>query len=30
MANILVVGAHYDDPELGVGGTMARCVEGGA
>lgn len=24
MGNILVIGAHYDDAELGVGGVMAR------
>lgn len=24
MSNILVIGAHYDDADLGVGGTMAR------
>lgn len=29
MSNILVIGAHYDDSELGAGGTMARCVRGG-
>lgn len=29
MSNILVIGAHYDDAELGAGGTMARCARGG-
>lgn len=24
MQNILLVGAHYDDTDLGVGGTAAR------
>ncbi|MBO4251200.1 MAG: PIG-L family deacetylase [Clostridia bacterium] len=26
MKNILIIGAHYDDAELGVGGTAARFV----
>jgi len=26
MNNILVIGAHYDDAELGVGGSMSRWV----
>ena len=30
MKNILVVGAHYDDADLGAGGTMARFKEEGA
>lgn len=29
MANILVIGAHYDDAELGAGGTMARLASMG-
>lgn len=29
MHNILVVGAHFDDPELGCGGTMARLASEG-
>ena len=29
MKNILVVGAHFDDAELGCGGSMARWVEEG-
>jgi len=29
MQNILVIGAHYDDAELGVGGSMAKWVRGG-
>lgn len=29
MDNILVIGAHYDDAELGAGGTMAKWVEQG-
>jgi len=29
MANILVVGPHPDDQELGMGGTIARLVEAG-
>ena len=29
MNNVLVVGAHYDDAELGVAGTMAKlCADG--
>lgn len=27
--NVLLVGAHYDDPELGVGGTAARLIQEG-
>lgn len=29
MENILVIGAHYDDAELGVGGTMAKLAANG-
>ncbi len=29
MDNILVIGAHYDDAELGAGGTMAKWVKEG-
>lgn len=29
MNNILIVGAHYDDTELGVGGTAAKMAEQG-
>ena len=29
MENILVIGAHYDDAELGAGGTMAKLVSQG-
>lgn len=29
MEKILIVGAHYDDTELGVGGTAARLAEEG-
>ena len=29
MENILVIGAHYDDAELGVGGTMAKLSKEG-
>lgn len=29
MDNILIIGAHYDDAELGVGGTAAKLVEQG-
>lgn len=29
MDNILIVGAHFDDAELGVGGTAAKLVEQG-
>lgn len=29
MKNILVIGAHFDDPELGCGGTMARLAAEG-
>ena len=29
MENILIVGAHFDDTELGVGGTAAKLVEQG-
>lgn len=27
MKNILIIGAHYDDAELGVGGTAAKMVK---
>lgn len=27
--NILIVGAHYDDSELGAGGTAARLIKEG-
>ena len=29
MKNVMVIGAHYDDAELGVGGTMAKLVKTG-
>lgn len=29
MSNILVIGAHYDDAELGAGGTMAKLAAQG-
>lgn len=29
MQNILVVGAHYDDAELGAGGSMAKWIKEG-
>lgn len=29
MNNILIIGAHYDDAELGVGGTAAKLVNEG-
>lgn len=29
MENILIIGAHYDDAELGVGGTAAKFVKEG-
>ncbi len=29
MRNILVIGAHYDDAELGAGGSMAKWVKNG-
>lgn len=29
MENILIVGAHYDDAELGVGGTAAKLIHKG-
>jgi len=29
MKNILVIGAHFDDAELGAGGSMARWVQEG-
>lgn len=29
MKNILVIGAHYDDAELGAGGTMAKLASEG-
>ena len=29
MENILIVGAHYDDTELGAGGTAAKLVRQG-
>ena len=30
MKNVLIVGAHFDDVELGVGGTAAKLIENGA
>lgn len=30
MKNILAIGAHYDDVELGVGGTLAKLKQNGA
>ena len=27
--NILAIGAHHDDVELGAGGTLAKLVENG-
>ena len=30
MENILVIGAHFDDAELGVGGTLAKLSDQGA
>ena len=30
MKNVLIVGAHFDDVELGVGGTAAKLAENGA
>ena len=29
MQNILIIGAHYDDAELGAGGSMAKWVKNG-
>lgn len=29
MKNVLIIGAHYDDAELGAGGTAAKLVEQG-
>ena len=29
MQNILVIGAHYDDAELGAGGSMAKWIKEG-
>ena len=29
MENILIVGAHFDDAELGAGGTAAKLVKQG-
>ena len=29
MKNVLIIGAHFDDAELGAGGTAARLVEEG-
>lgn len=29
MENILIVGAHFDDTELGAGGTAAKLVKSG-
>ncbi len=29
MKNILIIGAYYDDAELGVGGTAAKLVSEG-
>ena len=29
MDNILIIGAHFDDTELGVGGTAAKLAEQG-
>ena len=30
MKNVLIVGAHFDDAELGAGGTAAKLAENGA
>ena len=27
--NVLIIGAHYDDSELGAGGTAARLIREG-
>lgn len=29
MKKVLIIGAHYDDAELGVGGTAAKLVDEG-
>ena len=29
MENILIIGAHYDDAELGAGGTAAKLADSG-
>lgn len=29
MKRVLIIGAHYDDTELGVGGTAAKLVDEG-
>ena len=30
MQKILAIGAHFDDVELGAGGTLAKLVKNGA